>query len=170
VRVRTRLPEARLLLVGSGELEAVIRQRIKLLHLESHVIFTGRVPHSDVMRYYSVMDVLVYPRVKSRITDLTPPLKPLEAMAMRKAVIGSDVGGLRELLDDGRAGLLFKAGDSDDLAERLVRLLTDSAAREALAAAGREYVLREHAWDRLVMHYQRLYLSLTERSEQRVSA
>ena len=130
------------------------------------MIVTGRVPHRDVMRYYSVMDVLVYPRLKSRITDLTPPLKPLEAMAMGKAVVGSDVGALRELLGDGRVGLLFRAGDSDELAQRLVSLLTDSSAREQLATAGREYVLREHAWDRLVLHYQTLYSRLVERRGQ----
>jgi PEP-CTERM/exosortase A-associated glycosyltransferase len=163
VRVRTRLPEARLVLVGGGDQEKLLPQWIRQLNLQDHVIVTGRVPHRDVMRYYSVMDVLVYPRLKSRITDLTPPLKPLEAMAMGKAVVGSDVGALRELLSDGKAGLLFKSGDDDDLAQRLVTLLTDSSAREQLAAAGREYVLREHAWERLVLRYQTLYLRLTER-------
>ena len=170
VHVRKRLPEARLLLVGGGELEELLPQRIKLSGLQDQVIVTGRVPHRDIMGYYSVMDVLVYPRLKSRITDLTPPLKPLEAMAMGKAVVGSDVGGLRELLGDGRAGALFKAGDSDELAQRLVSLLTDASAREQLGAAGREYVLREHAWDRLVLQYQSLYLSLTERCGQRATA
>jgi PEP-CTERM/exosortase A-associated glycosyltransferase len=170
VHVRMRLPEVRLLLVGGGDQEELLPQWISQRGLQDQVIVTGRVPHRDIMRYYSVMDVLVYPRVKNRMTDLTPPLKPLEAMAMGKPVVGSDVGGLRELLSDGKVGLLFKAGDSDELAQRLVSLLTDSSAREQLAAAGREYVLRERSWDRLVMHYQSLYLSLAERCGQRVTA
>jgi glycosyltransferase involved in cell wall biosynthesis len=170
VHVRTRLPEARLLLVGGGDQEELLPQWISQRGLQDQVIVTGRVPHRDIMRYYSVLDVLVYPRVKNRMTDLTPPLKPLEAMAMGKPVVGSDVGGLRELLSDGKVGLLFKAGDSNELAQRLVSLLTDSSAREQLAAAGREYVLREHSWDRLVLHYQSLYLSLAERCGQRVTA
>jgi PEP-CTERM/exosortase A-associated glycosyltransferase len=162
VHVRARLPEARLVLVGGGEEEALVPQWVGQRGLQDQVIVTGHVPHPDVMRYYSVMDVLVYPRVKSRLTDLTPPLKPLEAMAMGKAVVGSDVGALRELLGDGKAGLLFKAGDSHELAQRLVTLLTDSSMREQLASAGREYVLREHTWERLVLRYQNLYLRLTE--------
>jgi PEP-CTERM/exosortase A-associated glycosyltransferase len=170
VHVRMRLPEVRLLLIGGGDQEELLPQWISQRGLQDQVIVTGRVPHRDIMRYYSVMDVLVYPRVKNRMTDLTPPLKPLEAMAMGKPVVGSDVGGLRELLSEGKVGLLFKAGDSDELAQRLVSLLTDSSAREQLAAAGREYVLQERSWDRLVMQYQSLYLSLAERCGQRVTA
>jgi PEP-CTERM/exosortase A-associated glycosyltransferase len=161
VRVRTRLPEARLLLVGGGEQEHLLPRRIIELGLQRHVIATGRVPHADIAGYYSVMDVLVYPRLRNRTTEMTTPLKPLEAMAMGKAVVGSDVGGIRELLDDGRVGLLFPAGDSTQLADRLCDLLTDTERRERLAIAGREYVLRERSWDALVERYRALYASLT---------
>jgi PEP-CTERM/exosortase A-associated glycosyltransferase len=158
--VRQRLPEARLLLVGGGEQEMILPPRVKELSLQNEVIIVGRVPHQQVMRYYSVMDLLVYPRLRNRTTDLTTPLKPLEAMAMGKAVIGSDVGGIRELLDNGGVGTLFEAGNSAQLAERIVTLLTDDVLREQRAAAGREYVLRERAWNRLVLEYRRIYTTL----------
>ncbi len=67
------------------------------------------------------MDVLVYPRKSIRLTDLVTPLKPLEAMAMGKVVIGSDVSGIKELITHDKNGFLFKAGDVD----RLARLLTE---------------------------------------------
>jgi glycosyltransferase involved in cell wall biosynthesis len=166
--VRQRLPEARLLLVGGGEQEAILPQRVQELSLQSEVIIVGRVPHEQVARYYSVMDLLVYPRLRNRTTDLTTPLKPLEAMAMGKAVLGSDVGGIKELLDNGRVGTLFEAGNSAQLAERIVALLADDVLREQQAAAGREYVLRERAWDRLVLDYRRIYTALAGRSLRRV--
>jgi PEP-CTERM/exosortase A-associated glycosyltransferase len=158
--VRRQLPEARLLLVGGGEQEALIPRRVRDLGLDNEVIVTGRVPHSQIAGYYSVMDVLVYPRLRNRTTDLTTPLKPLEAMAMGKTVLGSDVGGIRELLANGAVGTLFEAGDSRQLADRIVCLLTDGASRERLAEKGRDYVLRERGWDRLVLKYQDLYRSL----------
>ena len=159
-RLRSRLPDARLVLVGGGEQEAILPKLVEQLGLGDRVIITGRVPHKDVARYYSVMDVLVYPRVRNRTTALTTPLKPLEAMAMGKAVVGSDVGGIHEILDGGRVGLLFEAGNSADLAEKLAAVLSDPALRQRLAEDGREYVLRERAWDQLVLKYESLYQSL----------
>ena len=79
------------------------------LHLSDSVKLIGNVPYSDVVADHSVMDVLVYPRRSSRNTEMVTPLKPLEAMAMGKAVIGSDVGGIRELISPG-TGMLFSAG------------------------------------------------------------
>ena len=79
---------------------------LSALGLADQVIFTGRVPHEDVHRYYDLIDVLVYPRLPMRLTDLVTPLKPLEAMAQGRLVAGSDVGGHRELMRDGdTAGL-----------------------------------------------------------------
>jgi len=156
-QVRQRLPEARLVLVGGGEQEKLIPRLVRELNLEQHVILTGRVPHNEIARYYSVMDLLVYPRLRNRTTELTTPLKPLEALAMRKAVLGSDVGGVRELLGDGRVGAVFPAGNSEELARRVASLLTDTAERERLASSGYDYVVHERAWDKLVLKYRDLY-------------
>ena len=93
-------PKVRLLLVGGGPQEQNLKQQVMLLGLEGKVIFTGRVPHSEVGKYYSLVDLLVYPRKPMRLTDLVTPLKPLEAMAQGKPVIASDVGGHKELIND----------------------------------------------------------------------
>ena len=78
------------------------------------VLFTGRVPHQEVNDYYSLIDVFVCPRLKMRLTDLVTPLKPLESMAMGKAVLASDVGGHKELIDNERTGMLFGVGPNAD--------------------------------------------------------
>ena len=84
--------------------------------------FVGRVPHDEVERYYALIDILAYPRKAMRLTELVTPLKPLEAMAQRKLVAASDVGGHRELIEDGVTGTLFPAGDPAALAEALAAL------------------------------------------------
>ena len=114
---------ARLLLVGGGPQEAALKDMTRALGLSDKVVFTGRVPHDDVARYYSLVDVLVYPRLPMRLTELVTPLKPLEAMAQGKLVLASDVGGHRELIRHGETGRLFKAGSADALAEAVVELL-----------------------------------------------
>ena len=97
-------PDARLLLVGAGEMESALRAAAANLVDPEAVIFAGRVPHGEVERYYSLIDVLAYPRKASRLTDLVTPLKPLEAMAQQRIVAASNVGGHRELIRHGGGG------------------------------------------------------------------
>ncbi|MDS4022459.1 MAG: glycosyltransferase, exosortase A system-associated, partial [Candidatus Competibacter sp.] len=102
-------PELRVLLVGGGLQESALRKQARTLGIADRVIFPGRVPHGEVSRYYSLIDVLVYPRRSMRLTEIVTPLKPLEAMAQGRIFIASDVGGHRELIRDGETGFLFPA-------------------------------------------------------------
>ena len=88
-------PDIRVLLVGGGPQEPVLRELVASLDIDHAVRFVGRVPHDQVQRYYSLVDIFVYPREKMRLTDLVTPLKPLEAMAQRRLLVASDVGGHR---------------------------------------------------------------------------
>ena len=153
---------ARLLLVGGGPQEQNLKQQVTLLGLEGKVIFTGRVPHSEVGKYYSLVDLLVYPRKPMRLTDLVTPLKPLEAMAQGKPVIASDVGGHKELITDNETGFLFKAGDSVELAKRLVELLTDKNKLNSVLLNGRTYVESVRNWKNSVSNYLPLYQKIIE--------
>ncbi len=150
-------PEARLLLVGGGPQDAALRAQAAGLGLADKVVFTGRVPHSQVARYYDLIDVLAYPRHSMRLTELVTPLKPLEAMAQGRLVVASDVGGHRELIRHGDTGLLFQAGSSDSLAERLAGLLAEPARWPALRAAGRRFVEAERNWRDSVARYEQPY-------------
>ena len=160
VQLRSRLPELRLLLVGGGPQEAVLRDRATRLGLGNVVVFAGRVPHAEVGRYYDLVDVFVYPRLSMRLTELVTPLKPLEAMAQGRLVVASDVGGHRELIRDGENGLLFRAGDAGALADAVVALFADRARWPALAAAGRRFVEQERNWQVSVARYEPVYRGL----------
>ncbi|GGX90413.1 hypothetical protein GCM10007386_21570 [Pseudoduganella dura] len=156
-------PALRVLLVGGGPQDAALRQQAKALGIEAQVIFTGRVPHKEVQRYYNLVDVLCYPRLKMRLTDLVTPLKPLEAMAQGRLVAASDVGGHRELIDDGRTGVLFAAGDAAALARRVLALLSTPEAWPQLKAQGRHFVENERNWAASVARYRKVYGSLVAR-------
>jgi glycosyltransferase involved in cell wall biosynthesis len=92
-----------------------------------------------------------------RLTEVVTPLKPLESMAMGKAILASDVGGHKELIDHGRTGCLFAAGSVDDLVAQSVRLANDSALRTKLGEAGRKFVAEERSWEKLNRRYVQLY-------------
>lgn len=160
-RIRKRHPDARLLLVGGGEDEERVRARIREHGLEDRVLLPGRVPHERVAGLYGLMEVVAYPRLSRRITELVTPLKPLEALAMGKVVVGSDVGGLRELLEGCPAARVFRAGDAGELAAVLGNLLDEPPDRlRGQGSRGREWVLDRHRWRVLVEPLKALYESL----------
>jgi PEP-CTERM/exosortase A-associated glycosyltransferase len=156
-----RLPDLRVLLVGGGPQDAQLRQLAQDLGIVDKVVFTGRVPHDQVQMYYDLLDVLVYPRLSMRLTDLVTPLKPLEAMAQGRVLAASDVGGHLELIADGKTGVLFKADDPHSLADKVGALLEAQAEWPALRAAGREYVESERNWPVSVARYKNIYGRLT---------
>ncbi len=150
-------PDLRVLLVGGGLQDENLHQQAKNLGIEDKVIFTGRVPHSEVHCYYQQVDVLVYPRLSIRLTELVTPLKPLEAMAQGKLLVASNVGGHRELIDDGGTGVLFAAGSPDALADAVLNLLAHPEDWKHIRANGRRFVESERNWPASVAHYQSVY-------------
>lgn len=149
--------DARLLLVGDGPDGDEVRGKARAMGLEGPVVFTGKVPHADVDRYYSVIDVLVYPRERMRLTELVTPLKPLEAMAMGKVVAGSDVGGIKELVTHHKDGFLFPAGDKDALAGLLMDLAAGEKDLTRISTAAMETVRSKHNWKIAVSRYLPVY-------------
>jgi PEP-CTERM/exosortase A-associated glycosyltransferase len=154
-------PRVRMLFVGGGPQEANLKQIATRLSLEDKVRFAGRVPHDEVNRYYELIDVLVYPRLSMRLTELVTPLKPLEAMAQGRLLAASDVGGHRELIRDQETGVLFRAGDVDALAAKVLELLADKRSWGELRAGARRFVETERNWTSSVGRYRQPYYRLT---------
>ena len=150
-------PDTRLLLVGGGPQEKLIKDKVKELKLEAYVIFTGRVPHDQVQDYYNLVDIFVYPRLAMRLTELVTPLKPLEAMAQGRLVVASDVGGHKELIKDQENGVLFKANSANSLVLSVLNLLARPGAWQAMRQSGRDYVEQERNWVKSVSNYKKVY-------------
>lgn len=150
-------PDLRLLLVGGGPQEANLKAQAQQLGVVDKIVFTGRVPHSEVSRYYDQIDLLAYPRHSMRLTELVTPLKPLEAMAQGRLFVASDVGGHKELIRDGETGRLFRAGDPDALAAAIGDMLDHRERWPEMRAAGREFVEKVRNWKNSVANYVPVY-------------
>jgi glycosyltransferase involved in cell wall biosynthesis len=156
--LRKRLPGARVLLVGGGEEDTALRAAAGAT--DGAVVFTGQIPYEQITRYYSLLDVFVCPRKRMRLTELVTPLKPLEAMAMGKAVLGSDVGGIAELVRHDVTGMLFAAESREGLVSAAAQLGGSPDLRARLGQRARQCMVEERSWRAVAANYLPIYESV----------
>jgi glycosyltransferase involved in cell wall biosynthesis len=145
--------EAMLCMVGDGPDRPQLEQRAHELGIVRDTLFLGY--QEDVAPFYAAFDALVLPSGNEGT-----PVSVIEALAAGRPVVATRVGGVPDVVRDGKDGFLVEAGATDDLAERLGRLARDPKLGERMGAAGRERVLPRYAVDRLVDDVDRLYRSL----------
>ena len=138
-------------------MEKELKAQIKRLSLEKKVVMPGRIPHNRIPGVYALVDILAYPRYSIRLTELVTPLKPLEAMAMGKALVASDVGGHRELIRHNETGLIFSAGSEIALADALKRLLDDDSLCKNMESQVPSWVRKHHTWKKTTSVYEDIY-------------
>jgi len=164
-QLSTTMPDAMLLLVGGGEMEQELKEQIQRLNLNEKVIMAGRMPHDHIPGIYALIDILVYPRYSMRLTELVTPLKPLEAMAMGRALVASNVGGHRELIRHDETGILFEAGSVGALVEALERLLKDKSQRKKVEKQEYSWVRQVQTWDQTTSVYEEMYSKAVNKSK-----
>ena len=153
----------RLLLVGDGDVFDKLRSLAEDSGLSEFVIFTGRVHHDDVQRYYSLIDIAPLPRKGFRVCELVSPLKPFEAMASGKLLITSNVKALNEIIEHGVTGLVFEKDNYQDLAEKLGSVIVDEDLRNEIAKNGNIWVKENHSWEKIAKSVTSIYEHLFER-------
>jgi PEP-CTERM/exosortase A-associated glycosyltransferase len=156
-QLRSRGHKFSLLIIGRGEDRPAIESAIRGCDAASYVRTLEHVPHEKISQYYSVIDITVYPRRSLRLTELVTPLKPLEAMAQGKPVLASSVGGIRELVEDERTGLLFEPENVSDFCRQAERLILSPGLCQDLGERGRDFVLKERDWRILARRYRQIY-------------
>jgi PEP-CTERM/exosortase A-associated glycosyltransferase len=159
----------KLLILGEGEDLPEIIQAIRAEGAGSYVRVLGCVPYEQVQRYYSLIDILVYPRRSVRLTELVTPLKPLEAMAQEKAVLASRVGGILELVEHEQTGLLFRSEDIDDFCHQAERVIQNESLRHKLGERARRAVLSQKDWPVVARGYERVYEFAARQHRRKVS-
>ena len=150
------VPDTACLIVGDGDDRPRLESIARSVGVAHKVIFSGRVPHAEIKAYYSIIDVFVVPRPDQRVNQLVTPLKPLEAMAMEKAILVSGVGGLTEIVQDGLTGMVFAPEDPQDLARKAVLLANSEPLRRRLGEEARRFAVEERDWNLITRRYQEL--------------
>ena len=148
--VLERAPGAYLLIVGEGSRQDALRQIAREQGIERHVIFTGR--RDDIPAVTAALDVAVLPSYRE-----AQGLTILEAMAMSRPVVASNVGGIPEMVQDGVTGLLVPPHDPPALAAAIARLLTNHQLADMLARAGHDLVHDRFCIQIMVNAVQALY-------------
>lgn len=150
-----------LVLYGKGiSTSSVIAQIEKRKEIDS-IVYRGTVAPSEVNIAFSEIDVIINPRLSTELTNSVTPLKPLEAMAYEKIFVGSDVGGITELVTDNENGFIFKAEDKLDLKttiKEIVQLSEDE--RSKLLKKSLNFVMAHKSWIANAKKYQKIYTSL----------
>jgi glycogen(starch) synthase len=153
-------PGACLLVVGDGPHAGALRARAAELAIDAS--FTGRVERADTGRYQNLVDLLVCPRMPDRLAELEAPLKPLDAMARGAVVVASNTGGHRGLVEHGKTGILFEAGELASLVNALLSLLAEPACWDALRSGARAFVERERSYAASAARLAPVYKSLLD--------
>jgi len=139
---------AHLTVVGEGQWEPRIREAVRECEGEEWVSFTGRVPAADLRALYAGADVFVLPAVVDRKGDTEGlGVVLLEALRFGRPVVASAVGGIPDIVEDGRTGWLVPPGDVKALAGALERVAADPEAARKTAARGRAVTLERFSWD-----------------------
>lgn len=156
--VNRKYPDTKLLIYGTG----IEKDKIdKLSKMYNNVYFLGSVEPSKIEEAFHSIDIIVNPRYKNKLTDSVTPLKPLEAMAYEKLVVGSDVGGIQELISHASNGVLFKAGDKESLVKIMLEVIEmESGERNMIKDTAYRFVVNEKSWISNARQYKIIYNTL----------
>ena len=156
------VPDARFLVAGGGSSLDAMKRLALSMGVEDRVRFLGRISDDRLPEVYAACDVFVLPSV-SRLEAFG--IVALEAMSTGKPVIVADIPGVREIIEDGRDGLLADPVNPRDLAEKIRRLLSDPEARQKMGARGREKVLESFSIERVTDRIEAVYRAILDGSE-----
>lgn len=146
-RMRRDGEDAKLLIVGTGPMEATLREQVRSAGLERSVVFTGAVDHRDMPRHLGAMDVAVAP-FRSMDGFYFSPIKLFEYMAAGRCVVASRLGQIEEVISDGSNGLLCHPDDVASLENAILTCRRDARLRRLFGTAGRRCVEDNYTWRR----------------------
>ena len=140
--------------------QAELRGHCKSLGIakQSHIV--GPVPHEQVAQFYELIDVFVVSRPDTRVTRLVTPLKPFEAMRSGRAVVMSDLPALSEIIENGKTGRLYPAGDAQGLSNIIQELLEDESIRTELGNNAQSWIVENRTWKSVVNKMSPVYEEL----------
>lgn len=165
-KVKTATGSTRLVIIGDGPERERLKTLAKELELEDVITFTGRLSATELMDYYSRAAVFVLPSVTVNNQTEGLGVVLLEAMASGVPAIGSNTGGIPDIIEDGVNGLLVPPGDPDALAEAIIRILEDRDLADRFREAGLETVKGRFSWDKISDQFIEVYREVLHESNE----
>jgi len=146
-----KIPEIKLIIVGAGPEENNLKKLSKKLNLTGNVVFTGGIPNKNLSRFYKSADVFVLPSLREGMG-----LVLLEAMACGTPVIGSNTGGITDIIKYGESGFLVKPKDPEDIAEKIIVLLSNKELQQKFSEEGLKIVRERFSWNVIVKKFVKI--------------
>lgn len=153
-----KFPNARVVFAGTGEMMEPMKQKAAELGVSDNITMLGAVDHSVMMQYYALANVALVPSIYSAGVEEATSISALEAMGSGVPLIACAVGGLKEIVDSGKDGLLVEEQNVEELSDAMIRLLEDPAYGEQLAEAGRAKIIEEYSHFAAAEKYEAIYL------------
>ncbi len=146
-RIIIRYPDTSLVIIGDGVYMNSLHDLVSHLHLESLITFTGRISNQEVMTWYQKASIFVLPSISVDGQTEGLGVVLLEAMAYGVPVIGSNIGGIPDIIKDGENGVLVTPDDPDELSDKIIHLLDDPQLQERISLAGLNTVRQKFNWE-----------------------
>ena len=161
--VLNEFPNARLLIIGKGELGGELQARVNSLRLEQSIIFLGAVPNKELHSYYSASDICIGPSIVSVSGDTEGlGLTFVEAAMSGCLLIGTDVGGIGDIILDKETGFLVPEKDSQALSDKIIYCLSHLEEMGEIKKKARSRCVQKYDWDKFLKRYADLFSSLVE--------
>ena len=161
-------PKTKLVLVGYGPQEADLKSQTKILGLEECILFVGGKSRLELSRYYATADIFIGPSIIAQGGDTEgQPAAFIEAMASKTAIIASDVGGIKDIIEDGKTGLLVPQKDSGQITKAIITLCKNATLKQDLEENGKQHILEKFRWKAVAQQYMGIYEFIEEKLEPR---
>ena len=154
----------KLIIIGNvvEEYFQYLNRLINELNVAEKVLFLKSLPHEELIKFYSIVDMIILPRLDRAVCRLVTPMKPLEAMWFKKLVIASNLPALKYTIIDGKTGVLFDPENSEALASKILHFHQQVKEKEKIENYAREYVEKNFAWKNTIPKYKEFYLKLVQ--------
>jgi len=165
--ILSKMPNTHLLLIGDGIMKNKLLELCKSLNIEEKVTFTGWIPLEEALDYIKISDICVIPYHKTKQTNKSFPHKLSQYMYLGKPILVSDVNSLKRIVEENRCGVVFKAGNPDDLARKIINAKYKGILSE-LGRKGRIAAITKYNWkitsQKLVALYNQLVKIISDKN------
>ena len=160
--IRDYVPSLRVILIGnvSDKYYDELWTLTKELGCEDVIMFIGVVPFDKIKSWYSVIDIIINPRLNERVCQMVSPIKPLESMASKTLIIASDLPAMRFYIESEKTGVLFTPESAKDLADKVVYYLGHPEKRKEIEDNAHKFVKENFMWEKNVKKYEEIYKNL----------